>query len=102
MADDVDLSRPVLFGAAYHPEYLPGDKPAATDLDLMVRTGFSVVRVGESVWSTWEPEDGRFETAWMHPVLDGLTERGISAIFGTPTYAVPPWFARKYPEAMAH
>ena len=101
MTRDLTLPRPVLFGAAYYPEYLPTDR-LKTDLDLMADANFSVVRVGESVWSTWEPEDGRFDTDWMHPVLDGLAERGISAIFGTPTYAIPPWFARKYPEAMAH
>ena len=69
-----------------------------TDLDLMVEARFSVIRVGESVWSTWEPEDGRFDLDWLQPVLDGAHERGISVILGTPTYAVPPWLARRYPE----
>jgi glycosyl hydrolase family 42 (putative beta-galactosidase) len=32
------------------------------------------------------------------PVLDGAHERGIAVLVGTPTYAVPPWLARQYPE----
>ncbi|MEW2402401.1 beta-galactosidase [Streptomyces sp. NPDC046862] len=100
-----DLPARVLFGAAYYHEYQPAygspppsDEQLKTDLDLMAGARFTVIRVGESVWSTWEPENGRFELDWLHPVLDGAHERGISVILGTPTYAVPPWLARQYPE----
>ena len=64
----------------------------------MAAAHFSVIRVGESVWSTWEPENGRFELDWLQPVLDGAHERDIAVLLGTPTYAVPPWLARLYPE----
>ncbi|MEV0405372.1 beta-galactosidase [Actinoallomurus sp. NPDC050550] len=87
----------VLFGAAYYHEYRLGDR-LETDLDLMAEAKFTVIRVGESVWSTWEPENGRFDLDWLQPVLDGAHERGIAVILGTPTYAVPPWLARQYPE----
>jgi beta-galactosidase len=87
----------VLFGAAYYHEYQPTER-LQTDLDLMVDAGFSVIRVGESVWSTWEPENGRFELEWLQPILDGAHDRGIAVILGTPSYAVPPWLARQYPE----
>ncbi len=100
-----DLPARVLFGAAYYHEYHPAygpdvqpDEQLKTDLDLMAEAHFTVIRVGESVWSTWEPENGRFELDWLRPVLDGAHERGISVILGTPTYAVPPWLARQYPE----
>lgn len=91
------LSPRVLFGAAYYPEYQPYDR-LKEDLDLMAAAKFTVVRVGESVWSTWEPESGRFELDWLQPVLDGAHERGIAVVLGTPTYAVPPWLSRLYPE----
>ena len=87
----------VLFGAAYYHEYQPSPR-LETDLDLMVEASFSVIRVGESVWSTWEPEEGVFDLDWLQPVLDGAHARGISVVLGTPTYAVPPWLARRYPE----
>ncbi|MFJ8958320.1 beta-galactosidase [Lentzea sp. NPDC102401] len=94
------LPERVLFGAAYYHEYQPCER-LETDLDLMVQAGFTVIRVGESVWSTWEPENGRFELDWLQPVLDGAHERGIAVVLGTPTYAVPPWLARQYPEIAA-
>ncbi|MEV7732947.1 beta-galactosidase [Streptomyces sp. NPDC088921] len=99
-----DLPARVLFGAAYYHEYRPpygteqAEEQLKTDLDLMAEAHFTVIRVGESVWSTWEPENGTFDLDWLQPVLDGARERGISVILGTPTYAVPPWLARQYPE----
>ncbi|MGW1344180.1 beta-galactosidase [Kribbella sp. NPDC002412] len=87
----------VLFGAAYYHEYQPHDR-LEQDLDLMAAARFSVIRVGESVWSTWEPENGRFDLDWLQPVLDGAHARGIAVLLGTPTYAVPPWLVRLYPE----
>ncbi|TDO52472.1 beta-galactosidase [Kribbella sp. VKM Ac-2527] len=93
----------VVLGTAYYPEYLPrelGDR-VETDLDLMVAAGIGAIRVGESVWSTWEPQDGVFELDWIRPVLDGAADRGIGVVLGTPTYAVPPWLQLKHPEIAA-
>ncbi|WP_407341957.1 beta-galactosidase [Pengzhenrongella phosphoraccumulans] len=93
----------VRFGAAYYYEYAgPGRDPKPEtlerDLDLMHTAGFSVIRVGESVWSTWEPDEGRFDLDWLEPVLDGALARGIDVVIGTPTYALPMWLVRRYPE----
>ena len=85
------------FGAAYYPEYQPR-LDLDRDLDLMREAHFNVIRVGESVWSTWEPRDGQFDLEWLQPVLEGALARGIGVILGTPTYAVPPWLWHKYPE----
>lgn len=90
----------ILFGAAYYTEYQPVSR-LEEDLDLMSEANFTVIRVGESVWSTWEPSDGVFDLDWLAPVLDGAHERGISVILGTPTYAVPPWLQRAHPEIAA-
>lgn len=95
------LPRDLLFGAAYYHEYLPYER-LATDLDLMSAAHFSVIRVGESVWSTWEPKEGVFDLDWLAPIVDGAHERGISVVIGTPSYAVPPWLRKAYPEATAH
>jgi hypothetical protein len=54
----------IRFGTAYYAEYQHRPDLEA-DFELMVKAGFSVIRVGESVWSTWEPEDGRFELDWL-------------------------------------
>lgn len=91
------LTDRILFGAAYYHEYQPTPR-LAEDMRLMKEAGFSVIRVGESVWSTWEPENGRFDLDWLQPVLDAASDHGIRVILGTPTYAVPMWLARLYPE----
>lgn len=90
----------ILFGAAYYAEYHREER-TESDLDLMKDAGFTVIRVGESVWSTWEPRDGEYDLEWLQPVLDGAHARGIAVILGTPTYAVPPWLQTAYPEIAA-
>jgi beta-galactosidase len=90
----------IRFGAAYYAEY-QRQPDVTADLDLMAAAGFSVIRVGESVWSTWEPEAGRFALDWLEPVLDAAHERNIGVILGTPTYAVPMWLTRLHPEIAA-
>ncbi len=90
----------ILFGVAYYAEY-HRDERLDEDLRLMVEAGINVIRVGESVWSTWEPRDGEFDLEWLAPVLDGAHRNGIKVILGTPTYAVPPWLQTAYPEIAA-
>jgi len=93
----------VLYGAAYYNEYMPGDQAARLDKDvsLMKDAGLNVVRMGESTWSLWEPEDGKFEYAWMDRVVDAMGKAGIKVILGTPTYSVPAWMAHQHPEILA-
>lgn len=87
----------ILYGVAYYPEYMPYDR-LDKDVELMKQAGLTVVRVGESTWSTWEPRDGDFQFAWMQRVLDRLHTAGIKAILGTPTYSIPTWLYEEHPE----
>jgi beta-galactosidase len=96
----------VLYGAAYYNEYMPPAEPGQpdrleTDVALMKAAGLNVVRMGESTWSLWEPEDGRFEYAWMDRVVDAMGKAGIKVILGTPTYSIPAWMAHQHPEILA-
>src|ERR1035438_259303 len=93
----------VLYGAAYYNEYMPGDQAARLEKDvaLMKAAGLNVVRMGESTWSLWEPEDGRFDYAWMDRVVDAMGKAGIKVILGTPTYSIPAWMAHQHPEILA-
>ena len=90
-----------LYGAAYYSEYTPTDR-LDEDIRLMKEAGLTVVRVGESTWSLFEPQDGQFEFAWMDRILDKMYAAGIKVILGTPTYSIPSWMAAEHPEVLSH
>jgi beta-galactosidase len=90
----------VLYGAAYYNEYMPYER-LDKDIAMMKDAGLTVVRMGESTWSLWEPEDGHFEYAWMDHVVDAMGKAGIKVIMGTPTYSVPTWMVHEHPEILA-
>ena len=90
----------VLYGAAYYHEYEPTER-LDQDIAMMKQAGFTVVRMGESTWSLWEPEDGHFEYAWMDRVVDAMNKAGIRVIMGTPTYSIPTWMYQEHPEILA-
>jgi beta-galactosidase len=87
----------ILYGVAYYPEYMPYER-LDQDVALMQKAGISVVRIGESSWGLWEPEDGKFEFAWMDRVVAKLHAAGIRIIMGTPTYSIPAWMYKEHPE----
>lgn len=90
-----------LYGAAYYSEYTPTDR-LDEDIRLMKEAGLTVVRVGESTWSLFEPQDGQFEFAWMDRILDAMHKEGIKVILGTPTYSIPAWMAAEHPDVLSH
>lgn len=90
----------LLYGAAFYAEYLP-EEPLERDMEMLTEAGFNLIRVAESTWSTWEPEDGVFDFSLLTRVLDAAQAHAVAVIVGTPTYAIPPWLARKYPDILA-
>jgi beta-galactosidase len=89
----------VLYGVAYYHEYMPYER-LDKDIELMKRAGITVVRVGESTWTSWEPREGEFQFAWMDRIVDKMQAAGIKVVMGTPTYSIPPWLYAKHPEVM--
>lgn len=90
----------LLFGVAYYDEYMPYDR-LDKDVQMMKDAHINVVRIAESTWSTVEPQDGVFDFTHIDRVLNAMHKAGISVIVGTPTYAIPTWLARKYPDILA-
>ena len=88
------------YGAAYYDEYMPESR-VEQDMLLMKDAGMNLIRIAESTWSTWEPRDGEFDFSSLHRVLQCAQRNGIRVIVGTPTYAIPPWMAKKYPDILA-
>lgn len=90
----------LLFGAAYYSEYLPYDR-VEKDMEMMEKAGMNTIRIAESTWSTIEPGDGIFDFTHLDKMLDAAARHNISVIVGTPTYAIPTWLSKKYPDILA-
>ena len=90
----------LLYGVAYYDEYMPYER-LEKDIFMMKKAGINVVRIAESTWSTCEPQEGVFDFSHVEKVLDAMEEAGISVIVGTPTYAIPTWMVKSYPDVLA-
>ena len=90
----------LLYGVAYYDEYMPYER-LDKDIMMMKEAGINVVRIAESTWSTVEPQDNVFDFTHIDRVLNAMNKAGIKVIVGTPTYAVPTWLVRKFPDVLA-
>jgi beta-galactosidase len=99
-AQPVNTNNPLLFGVAYYDEYMPYER-LDKDILMMKEAGINVVRIAESTWSTMEPQEGVFDFSHIDRVLNAMHKAGIKVIIGTPTYALPTWLVRKYPDVLA-
>ena len=94
------------FGVDYYPEhwvypYAGTEADPETswkeDARLMADAGVNVVRMGEFTWGLCEPEEGRYDFAWLQRAMDIMGCAGIKVVLGTPTAAPPAWLTQKHP-----
>jgi beta-galactosidase len=85
----------MLFGVAYYPEHWD-KKDWKRHARLMREGNFNVARIAEFAWGRIEPEEDRFDFAWLDEAIDTLAAEGINVILGTPTASPPKWLADKY------
>jgi beta-galactosidase len=90
---------PLLLGAAWYPEQWP-EAQWDIDLEKMGAAHIHLVRVGEFAWSTMEPEEGKYEFAWLDHAIAKAAAHHIVVVLGTPTAAPPAWLTTKYPETL--
>ncbi|KOX28154.1 beta-galactosidase [Saccharothrix sp. NRRL B-16348] len=87
------------FGGDYNPEQW--DKEVwAEDDELMRRARVNLATVGVFSWALLEPEEGRFDFAWLDEHIDRLHAGGVAVDLATPTASPPPWFTRAHPDAL--
>lgn len=93
------LSQKLWHGADYNYEqWLDSPEILADDFRLMRLAHCNVMSVGIFSWVMLEPEEGRYEFAWLDQLMDRLAENGIAAMLATPSAAPPAWLSRQYPE----
>ena len=90
---------PLLFGTDYYPDQTP-EKLWEQDAEMMEAFGITNVRIAEFAWALMEPQEGKFDFAWLNRAVKILMSHNIAVILGTPSAAPPPWLTQKYPEVM--
>ena len=84
-------------GIYYYPEQWPRTQ-WKRDLDNIARLGFDFTHFAEFAWTFMEPDEGRFEFAWLDEAIDLADKAGLRVILGTPSAAPPSWMGARYPE----
>ena len=92
-------SRFIHFGVSWYPEQWP-ESGWEADLARMRKAGFNTIRIGEFAWSRMEPEEGRFDFAWMERAIAAAERHGFVIVLGTPTAAPPAWLTHRYPDVL--
>jgi beta-galactosidase len=80
--------------------YQPIDRSPAQireDIAIMKRAGFTMVRMGDLSWDSFEPEEGRFTFEWFDDVIAQMHAAGIRVIVDIPGQPAPIWLHKKYP-----
>jgi beta-galactosidase len=83
-------------GACYQPIDRSPEQ-IASDIAVMKRAGFNVVRMGDLSWDSFEPSPGRFTFEWFDRVMDKMQESGIRVIVDIPGSPAPIWLHRAHP-----
>ncbi len=87
------------FGGDYNPEQW--DEPVWKEDDELMRVaGVNLATVGVFSWALLEPEEGRYDFAWLDAHLDRLHANGVAVDLATPTASPPPWFTLAHPDAL--
>ena len=67
------------------------------DIGLMKSAGFTIVRMGDLSWDSFEPADGVFEFTWFDSIMDQMQAAGIHVIVDISGLPAPVWLHHKYP-----
>ncbi|WP_406223587.1 beta-galactosidase [Streptomyces canus] len=87
------------FGGDYNPEQWD-EAVWKEDDKLMRRARVNLATVGVFSWALLEPEEGRYDFAWLDAHLDRLHANGVAVDLATPTASPPPWFTLAHPDAL--
>ncbi|SMF06844.1 beta-galactosidase [Alteromonadaceae bacterium Bs31] len=92
-------SKKLYHGVCLYPELWP-EEDIDRDIVEMKKLGINVVRMGEFIWSTVEPKEGKISYALLERVMDKLYAAGIDVVLCTPTATPPVWLTHNHPERL--
>ncbi|MDR0937849.1 MAG: beta-galactosidase [Mediterranea sp.] len=93
---DRDLT---LTGVYYYPEHW-NEAQWERDLKQVRDLGFEFVHFAEFAWAQLEPEEGRYDFAWLDRAVALAAKYDLKVVMCTSTATPPVWLSRKYPEIL--
>ena len=108
-AQDAASSKPQTFsfpakdlmtiGSYYYPEQWPHEY-WERDIKKMAEVGFDFTHFAEFAWTFMEPEEGRFDFAWLDEAVELAHKNGIKVVMCTPSPTPPVWLIQKHPDVL--
>ena len=86
-------------GSYYYPEQWP-EEEWERDIKNMSDFGFEFTHFGEFAWSSMEPEEGKFDFAWLDKAIALSEKYNLKVVLCTPTPTPPAWLTYKHPEVL--
>ncbi len=86
------------YGFSYYPEHCNSYDEINLDIDIIVKSGANVVRMGEFAWDQMEKHEGEYDFDVFTYTVNELGKRGIYTVMCTPTSCPPAWMMKKHPE----
>lgn len=91
---DSDL---ITTGIYYYPEHW-SENQWERDIEKISAMGFEFVHLAEFAWFKMEPQEGKFNFAWLDKVVNLCAKNGLKVIMCTPSATTPTWMRINYPE----
>lgn len=84
-------------GIYYYPEHWD-ESQWDRDIKKIADMGYEFVHVAEFAWFRLEPEEGKFDFAWLDKVILLCEKYHLKVLMCTPSATMPAWMRDKYPE----
>jgi beta-galactosidase len=94
--NDKDLT---LTGVYYYPEHWD-ESEWDRDFKKMHDLGFEFTHFAEFAWAQLEPEEGKYDFAWLDKAVGLAAKYNLKVVMCTSTATPPVWLSRRYPEIL--
>lgn len=91
---DKDL---ITTGIYYYPEHW-NENQWERDIKKISDMGFEFVHIAEFAWFKMEPEEGKYDFAWLDKVVNLCAKYHLKVVMCTPSATPPAWMRVNYPE----
>jgi len=84
-------------GIYYYPEHWK-ESQWERDIKKISDMGYEFVHIAEFAWFKMEPEEGKYDFAWLDRVVGLCTKYHVKVLMCTPSATTPTWMRVNYPE----